>query len=108
MLSYSIHFLSLQNYAPPNVPSRDFRFYGRGNYSNYQCHYIPVTPVDKDTSWNFRPPSSGVQDAPYDELAIFQQADILPQVVVHLKPRTASRTSVRLTENPERIFLSKE
>src|SRR5439155_25632762 len=88
--------------APPGEHSRNFRFYGRGNYSNYQCHYISVAPVNEDTSWDFRPPPNGVRNAPYDELAIFQQADILPQAIVHLKPRTASLGC------PEKIFLSKE
>jgi hypothetical protein len=92
--------------APPLVPSKSFRFYGAGNYANYQCHYIPVAPINEDTSWNFRPPPNGVQDATYDEFAIFQQSDILPQVIVHLKPgNTSSDTS---NETFHRIFLSKE
>jgi hypothetical protein len=94
--------------APPTGSSRSFRFYGRGNYSNYQCHYIPVAPVTAETSSNFRPPSSGVQDASFDEFAIFQQSDILPQVIVHLKPGNSSVTSSTTNENFERIFLAKE
>ncbi|CAF1108879.1 unnamed protein product [Rotaria sordida] len=95
--------------APLNVSSSNFRFYGRGNYSNYQCHYIPVAPVNKDTHWNFRPPPNGVEDATYDELAVFQQADILPQVVVHLKSKTTSSNYISSDGgNQERIFLSKD
>lgn len=93
--------------APPGVSSKTFRFYGTGNYSNYQCHYIPVAPVKEDTSWNFRPPPNGVQDARFDEFAIFQQADILPQVIVHLKPGTSSSTDT-INEDSQTVFLSKE
>jgi hypothetical protein len=63
--------------APPGIPSRNFRFYGRGNYSSYQSHYIPVAPVSENTLWDLRPPSGVVQNAVYDELAVFQQSDIL-------------------------------
>jgi hypothetical protein len=94
--------------APPLVPSKTFRFYGTGNYANYQCHYIPVAPVNEDTWWNFRPPPNGVQDATFDEFAIFQQSDILPQVIVHLKPGTTSSASGTSNENFLRTFLSKE
>jgi hypothetical protein len=94
--------------APTGISSSNFRFYGRGNYSNYQCHYIPVAPIGEDTYWDFRPPRGGVQDAPYDELVVFQQADILPQVIVHLKPRFSSSASVASGGSLERIFLSKE
>ncbi len=93
--------------APPGVPSKTFRFYGTGNYSNYQCHYIPVAPVTEDTSSNFRPPPNGVQDARYDEFAIFQQADILPQVIVHLKPGISSFSQTTNEDSPT-IFLCKE
>ena len=93
--------------APPGTSSKNFRFYGRGNYANYQCHYVPVAPVD-EMRCDYRPPPSGVEDASYDELAIFQQADILPQVVVHLKPRTTASTSATSEVNLERMFLCKE
>jgi hypothetical protein len=94
--------------APPSVSGKSFRFYSTGNYANYQCHYIPVASVNEDTSWNFRPPPSGVQNAPFDEFAIFQQADILPQVIVHLKPENTTSISDTSKENFERRFLSKE
>jgi hypothetical protein len=95
--------------APPGVNSTNFRFYGSCNYSNYQCHYIPVANSEANTGLDFRPPLSGVQDALYDELAVFQQADILPQVIVHLKPQsTSSSTSVTADASLERRFLSKE
>ncbi|CAF3381042.1 unnamed protein product [Rotaria sp. Silwood1] len=72
--------------APPSVPPERFRFFGKGNHKNYQCHYIPVSPTDDGDEWDFRPPSSGIiDDAIYDELVVFQEAYILPQIVVHLK-----------------------
>lgn len=74
--------------APLIIPSRDFRFYGRGNYLNYQCHYIPVAPAFEGTLKNFRPPANGVEHASFDEFAIFQQSDILTHAVVYLKPGT--------------------
>jgi hypothetical protein len=94
--------------APPDVSSTNFRFYGSGNYSNYQCHYIPVANAGASTSLDFRPPPNGVQDATYDELAVFQQTEILPQVIVHLKTQCASSSSVAIDEDLERRFLSKE
>ncbi|CAF4167820.1 unnamed protein product [Adineta steineri] len=70
--------------APKNAKPRDFRFYGSGNYGTYQCHYIPVS--GKKSSMNFRPPLDGTDHANYDELVVFESANILPQIVVHLKP----------------------
>ncbi|CAF0893405.1 unnamed protein product [Rotaria sp. Silwood1] len=94
----------------------DFRFYGRGNHNNYQCHYIPVSPVtDKEFTTDYRPPKR-IDDARYDELVVFESANILPQIVVHLErtlspsretknelkptaiPRTNTRT-IRETKN---------
>ena len=72
--------------APPNVSPASFRFYGKGNYRNYQCHYVPVSPVDTNpNTMDYRPPPTGTDDAICDELAVFQEVNILPQVVVHLK-----------------------
>jgi len=71
--------------APLNVSPTKFRFYGRGNYKNYQCHYIPVSPTGGSDTWDYRPPSTGTDDAIYDELAMFQEAAILPQIVIHFK-----------------------
>ncbi|CAF1443594.1 unnamed protein product [Didymodactylos carnosus] len=73
--------------APPSLSPTQFRFYGKGNYKNYQCHYVPVSPVrgiGVDT-WDYRPPTTGTDDAIYDELAVFQETSILPQVVVRFK-----------------------
>jgi hypothetical protein len=100
-------FPVITNDAPPGVSSKNFRFYGTGNYSNYQCHYVPVAPVSEDTSWNFRPPPNGIKDARFDEFAIFQQADILPQVIVHLKPGTSSSTDTT-NDDSQTVFLCKE
>jgi len=61
----------------------DFRFYAKGNYKNYQCHYVPVAPAEPEPTIDFRPPQSGSTNM-YDEVVIFQEAYILPQVVVHL------------------------
>ncbi|CAF0987108.1 unnamed protein product [Didymodactylos carnosus] len=72
--------------APHYVAPSEFRFYGRGNYKNYQCHYIPVSPLGHELMLDYRPPrTGGCDDALYDELAVFQEAAILPQFVVHLK-----------------------
>jgi hypothetical protein len=71
--------------APLNVSPTKFRFYGRGNHKNYQCHYIPVSPVGGEASMDFRPPSTDTNDAIYDELAVFQETCILPQIVVHFQ-----------------------
>ncbi|CAF1603284.1 unnamed protein product [Didymodactylos carnosus] len=64
--------------CPSNMEPAKFRFYGKGNYKNYQCHYVPIDQND------FRPPLMS-KDAKFDELAVFQEANILPQIVVYLK-----------------------
>lgn len=69
----------------PIVFSDGRRFNGRGNYKNYQCHYIPVSPVGGSNTLDYQPPPSGTDDALYDELTVFQEATILPQIVVYLK-----------------------
>ena len=71
--------------APLTASPQNFRFYGRGNYSNYQCHYIPVSRTEGSDTLDYRPPSTGIDDVVYDELAVFQESHILPQIVVHLK-----------------------
>ncbi|CAF3930201.1 unnamed protein product [Rotaria sp. Silwood1] len=72
--------------AGSHIPPERFRFYGKGNYKNYQCHYIPVSPVGGKDTMDYRPPPSGdVDDAAYDELAIFQEAHVLPQIVIHFE-----------------------
>ncbi|CAF0977353.1 unnamed protein product [Didymodactylos carnosus] len=79
-------FPVVTNDAPHGASPTTFRFYGRGNYKNYQCHYIPVAPTDRDpTTTDYRPPTNGIDGALYDELAVFQEINILPQVVVHFK-----------------------
>ncbi|UJR12131.1 hypothetical protein I4U23_016308 [Adineta vaga] len=73
--------------APLDVRQREFRFYGRGNYRTHQCHYIPVAPAStQEVRIDFRPPPNGTDNAKYDELVVFDSANILPQVVVHIKP----------------------
>ncbi|CAF4173892.1 unnamed protein product, partial [Adineta steineri] len=69
--------------APEDVKPKQFRFYGRGNHRTFQCHYIPVS--GKEPTMDFRPPLEGVDHADYDELVVFESANILPQIVVHLK-----------------------
>ncbi|CAF4174038.1 unnamed protein product [Adineta steineri] len=69
--------------APEDVKPHKFRFYGRGNHRAYQCHYIPVS--GEKPTMDFRPPLEGVDHADYDELVVFESANILPQIVVHLK-----------------------
>ncbi|CAF1650480.1 unnamed protein product [Adineta ricciae] len=71
--------------APLNVSPTKFRFYGHGNFKNYQCHYIPVSPIGSESAMDYRPPPTGTDDAIYDELVVFQEPSILPQVVVHFK-----------------------
>ncbi|CAF1097902.1 unnamed protein product [Adineta steineri] len=69
--------------APEDVQPDKFRFYGRGNHRTFQCHYIPVS--GKKSTIDFRPPLEGTDHAIYDELVVFESANILPQLVVHLK-----------------------
>jgi hypothetical protein len=83
--------------APPGIPKTKFRFYGNRNHSNYQCHYIPVVPIDEATSWKYLPPPRGVRHATYDEFVVFQECDILPQVIVYLKPRSSSSAAAAIT-----------
>ncbi|CAF3886710.1 unnamed protein product [Rotaria sordida] len=71
--------------VPLTVSPTSFRLYGKGNHKNYQYHYIPVSPVGGSDTWDYRPPTSGTDDAMYDELAVFQETNILPQIVIHFK-----------------------
>lgn len=71
--------------APPRASSDEFRFYGRDAHENYQCHYVPEMPMEGGTDDDFRPPPGGVQEAEFDGIVIFQQTDILHQVIVHLR-----------------------
>ncbi|CAF4146263.1 unnamed protein product [Rotaria sp. Silwood2] len=89
--------------APKYVKPIQFRFYGRGNHSTYQCHFIPVSPVtDKTSKMNFRPPER-IDDARYDELVVFESANILPQVVVHLERTLPPSQKIRNVPTPKVI-----
>jgi hypothetical protein len=46
-------FPVISHNAPSDVPSPNVC-----NYSNYQCRYIPIEPVDKGSPWNFHPTQS--------------------------------------------------
>jgi hypothetical protein len=85
-----ILFPVITDNAIPNVSKTNFRLCVNGSYSNYQYHYIPVAPIDEATSRNYLPPPRGVQYAMYDEFVVFQEYDILPQAIVHLKRRQVS------------------
>ncbi|CAF1028406.1 unnamed protein product [Didymodactylos carnosus] len=86
--------------APPNVPSSTFRFYGKGTHQNYQCHYIPVAAADNNPNTiDYRPPVNGIDNALYDELAVFQEINILPQIVVHLQETQLRHASIRGKNN---------
>jgi hypothetical protein len=68
------------------ISNQNFRFFGTHNYHTHQCHYIPVAQVvDSGSELDYRPPPKGIDDAIYDELVVFDNANILPQIVVHLK-----------------------
>jgi len=72
--------------APVHMETSTFRFNGQGNYKTYQCHYAPVAPISYEAKYlDNRPPATGHDDSVFDELVVFQQADILPQIVVHLQ-----------------------
>eukprot|EP00026_Physarum_polycephalum_P007712 Phypoly_transcript_07777.p1 GENE.Phypoly_transcript_07777~~Phypoly_transcript_07777.p1 ORF type:complete len:416 (+),score=62.88 Phypoly_transcript_07777:288-1535(+) len=60
------------------------RFLEKANYRNYGCHFVPVVRYgDSD----FRPPDPAkTMDGPvYNELVIFQEADILPHTIIYLE-----------------------
>lgn len=59
--------------APVNAPPSPFHFNGQGNYKTYQCYYAPVAPMSYEARFlDNRPPTTGLEDAVYDELVVFQ------------------------------------
>ncbi|CAF0794228.1 unnamed protein product [Adineta steineri] len=102
-------FPVIHNDAPKHAKPRDFRFYGRGNHRTYQCHYIPVAPVSGEKStMDFRPSPEGTDRAIYDELVVFESANILPQIVVHLKPSESLSPQIQLVAAPLNVPTSNE
>jgi len=77
--------------APPApTPPTAFRFYGADAYSSqFGAHYslvVPV-PVTSDTTTTSTPeyrPALHARDAVYDELVVFNDAHILPQLIINL------------------------
>lgn len=63
-----------------------FRFFAKGAHSKFFCHYARVGPCEPGPGcMDFRPPRAGTHDeAPFDEIVIFQEAHILPQAIVYL------------------------
>ncbi len=58
---------------------------GKGNYSNYDAHFIPVRPATKDPNeTDFYPCRIG-EKATYTEMVVFQSAQCLPRYVVELQ-----------------------
>ena len=50
---------------------------------HYMSHYLRVAPNEPMPTMDFRPPSDPSK-AEFDELVVFQESHILPQLVVHL------------------------
>lgn len=76
--------------ARPNTPPEKFRFYNCEKHANYRCHYVPVGLAHSESPLDIRPPPEGVAKAIFDQVVIFDQNDILPVAVVHLKSTSQS------------------
>jgi hypothetical protein len=72
--------------APREADPSAFRFYGRGNHRNFQSHYVGVERQSPSPQCiDYRPPTTNCASAEFDELVVFQESAILPQIVVYLK-----------------------
>eukprot|EP00026_Physarum_polycephalum_P000707 Phypoly_transcript_00708.p1 GENE.Phypoly_transcript_00708~~Phypoly_transcript_00708.p1 ORF type:complete len:1240 (+),score=205.52 Phypoly_transcript_00708:184-3903(+) len=60
-------------------------FEGKGNYRNFQSHYVPVS---KYSEVDFRPPKPGTTPE-FDEIVIFQESHILPHAIIKLNHNNA-------------------
>lgn len=70
---------------------------GKGNYQNYDTHFVVVTPYTKDNLDNFIPeninqtqdvylPCFAQQKHKYIEVVVFEKSQCLPRYLVHLQP----------------------
>jgi flagellar motor protein MotB len=59
---------------------------GKANYSKYDSHFVPVKPASADPGEvNYFPTEPG-QAHVYTEMVVFDSAQCLPRLVVHLQP----------------------
>jgi len=82
--------------APPNIPSNEFRFYGKPHYKNFMTNVVPVIP------WgplDYRPP---ISCTPTDatEFVIFNENHLLPRVLLHLTKIPSPASSLTPKSKP--------
>eukprot|EP00727_Mastigamoeba_balamuthi_P011505 m51a1_g6978 hypothetical protein (721) ;mRNA; f:119344-122728 len=66
---------------------------GKGNYLNYDAHFVPVRPLDGAKNQKaFIPCSSPARQALFHELVVFEASQCLPRYVVHLQSSADSPT----------------
>lgn len=71
----------------PIVASDQLKFLGQPAYKNYLCHFVPVK---KFGSMDFQPPTD-LKDTESEEVVIFQEAHVLPILVIELEvPKSTS------------------
>jgi len=58
---------------------------GQGCYKNYDCHYAPVVPKDKNNpkEVNYFAIQDFNQQPVYDEFVIFQEGQVIPRFAVY-------------------------
>lgn len=80
--------------AHPDVQPEKFRFFNCEKNMNYRCHYVPVCSSHSNSSSDHHPPEAGVDKATFDQVVMFNQNDILPLVIFHLRPKIQSSPAV--------------
>jgi len=73
---------------------------GKGNYSNYDAHFVPVVPRDpNDPHEEVYHPTKFDQDHQYTELVVFQSAACLPRYLVELQPELPKTIPISSTDS---------
>ena len=79
------------------------RLSGKGNYGNYDAHFIPVRPRTADPDEVNFYPCIGMHEAVYHEMVVFQAEQCLPRYLVELQPSLPQSPAVMVSISPSMI-----
>jgi serine/threonine protein kinase len=73
--------------AYPVIDGDRPKLQGKGNYQNYDAHFVPVMPADPANPNEFTYfPCPPYRESTYNELVTFESASCLPRYLVELQP----------------------
>jgi len=71
----------------PVVKTNMTKLKGKGNYSNYDSHFVPVISSTGKTNYNtsiyFPVKDDGSEEPQYDEIVVFQDSQIIPRYIFY-------------------------